>query len=57
MSRRTYRFGLLLLLFGGFLSLNSTGLFADIGVGVAAIGFLIGMLGLVNPGESTDQSG
>ncbi|WP_435068433.1 hypothetical protein [Haloplanus sp. C73] len=46
----TYRFGILLLLFGGFLSLSSTGLFSDIGLWALFAGALIGVLGLLRSG-------
>ncbi|WP_175542158.1 hypothetical protein [Natrinema hispanicum] len=42
-----YYFGLLLLLSGGFLALNSTGIVSAIGVGALFSGTLIGVLGLL----------
>ncbi len=42
-----YYFGLLLLISGGFLSLNSTGMFSSIGVGASFIGALIAVFGLL----------
>lgn len=46
---RTYHLGLLLLVFGGFLALVSTGVFSAIGLGALSLGFLLGALGLVRP--------
>jgi len=46
----TYYFGLLLVVFGGFLALNSTGQFSSIGIGALFVGFLVGILGVVRTG-------
>lgn len=51
----TYYFGLLLLVFGGFLALNSTGLFADLGIGALFLGLVVGTLGLVRTGLSESK--
>jgi len=42
-----YHFGLLLLIFGGVLALNSTGLFSSVGIGTSFIGVFVGILGLL----------
>jgi hypothetical protein len=46
----TYHLGLLLVVFGGFLALNSTGLFGELGIGAMFVGVLIGVLGLLQSG-------
>ncbi|HKL30824.1 MAG TPA: hypothetical protein VJ898_16355 [Natrialbaceae archaeon] len=43
----TYHLGLLLVVFGGFLALNSTGSFADIGIGALFVGLLTGVFGVI----------
>lgn len=42
-----YQLGLLLVVFGGFLALNSTGSFSDVGIGALFIGLLIGVFGVI----------
>ena len=42
-----YRFGVLVVVFGGFLALNSTGFYASVGIYATFIGFLIGVIGLI----------
>ncbi|WP_161606519.1 hypothetical protein [Halorubrum distributum] len=44
-----YRFGVLVVVFGGFLALNSTGFYATVGIYSMLIGFLIGIIGLLQP--------
>lgn len=43
----TYQLGLILAVFGGFLALNSTGLFARAGLSVLFLGTLVGVLGVL----------
>ena len=44
-----YRLGLLGLLFGWFLVDVSAGVVAEAGVGLAALGFLVGAVGVLSP--------
>ena len=48
MSDGFYRFGLLLLLFGGFLATNSTGGFGELGVWLMIAGVSIGTVGILH---------
>ena len=50
MSNATYRFGLLLMIFGGFLASNSSGQFAGVGIGALFAGLAIGVVGLLQSG-------
>lgn len=43
----TYHVGLLVLVFGGFVSLHGTGGSGSIGIAVMLIGLLIGVIGLL----------
>jgi len=43
----TYYLGLLLVVFGGFLALNSTGSFADVGLGALFVGLMTGVFGVI----------
>lgn len=47
-----YRLGVLLLLFGGFLALNSTGVISGVGVASLLIGLLVGVIGILQSGLS-----
>jgi hypothetical protein len=47
-----YHLGLLLVVFGGFLALNSTGSFSDLGIGALFIGLLTGVFGVIQSGVS-----
>jgi len=51
----TYQLGLLLVVFGGFLALNSTGSFADIGIGALFVGLLIGVFGVIQAGATSSS--
>lgn len=48
-----YYFGLLLLVFGGFLTLNGSEIGSVIGLWGLIIGFLVGILGLLRSGLSS----
>jgi hypothetical protein len=55
MTSKTYQFGLLLVVFGGFVSLNRSqfgglsSLFGELGLIVLFVGVLVGMFGLAVP--------
>lgn len=46
----TYHFGLLLLIFGGFLTLSSTEFGTVVGLWSLVIGLLVGVLGVIRSG-------
>lgn len=46
-----YRFGLLVLVFGGFIALNSSGTFSEVGMLTLCLGFVIGVFDLVRSGR------
>ena len=51
-----YRFGLLLLLFGGFLATDSTGTFAEWGIWLMVAGLGIGTVGILDPDARESES-
>ncbi|WP_435146850.1 hypothetical protein [Halobaculum sp. P14] len=55
MSNWLYELGLLVLVFGGFLATNSTGLFADVGMLAVVVGLLAGLVGVAAGGPPRSQ--
>lgn len=57
MASSAYKLGLLLVLFGGFLALNSTGEAAGWGIWTMVLGLLIGVVGILQSSITPPESG
>jgi hypothetical protein len=50
MANTAYEFGLLVVVFGGFLATNSTGVLANVGMWAMFLGFFAGLGGVLSAG-------